>query len=884
MSDVVFRLLFEASPHPYLVVCPDPAFEIVAVNDGYLAATGTTREQIVGRGLFAVFPDNPDDSTASGVSDLRHSLMRVMHDRAPDVMGVQKYDIPGPSGDGFEVRYWSPVNTPVFDADGDLAFIIHHVEDVTAFMLARERASQETADRMQAEVMRRAAEVSEANRQLKAAQDKLVQREVELRRMNERLALLDRVKMEFFSDVSHEFRTPLTLMLGPLDQLIAARAGGDSEEDLELLTVVRRNALRLLKLVNSLLDFSCIEDGHVRPTLTPINLAGLTADLASNFRAACDAAGISLVVDCPPLSSAALVDPEMWEKIVLNLVSNAFKFTLVGSIEVALRVEDGCVALTVKDTGCGIDECELSGLFKRFHRVKGALGRSQEGSGIGLALVDELVRLQGGTVRVVSTPGVGSTFTVRIPHRSEVDGTGGQTDVRYFAGRVTPTAAAFAEEALHWLPDEAGRDERASASQTSHPRRRIVLADDNADMRTYLTGLLQAAGHDVVTVADGEAAFQACVAALPDLVLSDVMMPRLDGVGLLRRLRATPRTAPVPVILVSARAGDEARVGGFEAGADDYLVKPFDARELAARVASVLHLADLRRTAAARERDIAVLEARLGEQRTVADILRQAHAEATAGRAAAEAASRAKTAFLANMSHELRTPLSAILGFAQVLEMQGDGGTAKDRHGCVAHILQAGRHLLDLVNDLLDVSRIDAGQVRLDLTAVAIPLLIEDVLASLKPMASKAGVALSVSLGEDLPEVWADETRLRQILLNLGTNAIKYNHSCGSVTVIGSRIEGDRVRLTVADTGPGIPVDRQREVFEPFNRLGRETGSIEGVGVGLSLSRKLVHLMDGTMGFASTPGRGSRFWLELPIQECEDGALSGSEGYRDAVQ
>ncbi len=257
------------------------------------------------------------------------------------------------------------------------------------------------------------------------------------------------------------------------------------------------------------------------------------------------------------------------------------------------------------------------------------------------------------------------------------------------------------------------------------------------------------------------------------------------GATSLRRLRETPATETVPIILVSARAGDEARVGGFDADADDYLVKPFDARQLVARVASALRLADLRRTSAARARDIAVLEARLEEQRAVADTLRQAHVDATAGRIAAEAASRAKTAFLANMSHELRTPLSAILGFAQVLEMQGDAAVAaKDRYGCIAHILQAGRHLLDLVNDLLDLSRIDAGQVRFDLTAVPVSPLIADVLITLKPMAAKTGIALSVSLGGDMPEVRADETRLRQILLNLGSNAIKYNREGGSVTVM----------------------------------------------------------------------------------------------------
>ena len=874
VDDAAFRLLFEASPHPYLVLRPEPGFAIVAVNDRYLAATSTRRDEILGRGLFEVFPDNPDDPTVSGVSDLRYSLERVLHDGVQDIMGVQKYDIPSPEGKGFEVRYWSPVNTPVFGADGKISAIIHHVEDVTEFILSQERASresaerlgkvQEDADRMQSEVMRRSAEVKEVNRELKAAKDELERREAELERMNERLTLLDLAKTEFFSDVSHEFRTPLTLMLGPLETLIAGRSAGQADAGLDLLMVAHRNALRLLKLVNSLLDFSRIEAGHVQPMRTPIDLASLTEDIASNFRSACEAAGIALVVDCPPLSEPVFVDPEMWEKIVLNLLSNAFKFTLKGRIELALRADGDGVQFTVTDTGCGIAEADLPDLFKRFHRVKGVAGRSQEGSGIGLALVEELVRLHGGNIGVVSEPGVGSTFTVRMPFGPPASGANDE------GARPTPshtpgsTVRAFTEEARRWLPDTAQSALGTANSAAESARRRIILADDNADMRSYIKSLLEAAGHDVETVTDGEAAFDACMAAPPDLVLSDVMMPRLDGIGLLARLRATPTTATVPIILVSARAGEDARVDGFEAGADDYLIKPFDARQLVARVASVFRLADLRRTAAVQERDIAVLQARIEEQRAVADTLQQAYAEATVAREAAERSNRAKSAFLSSMSHELRTPLSAILGFAQVMEMDSTAGITKDRQVCIAHILKSGRHLLDLVDDLLDMSRIEAGRIKLDISSVPIAPVINDALVSLRPLAEQAEIALSVFLSDDMPDAQADETRLRQIVLNLGTNAIKYNFKGGTVAIVGSRTDEGWVRLSITDTGSGIPLDRQHEVFQPFNRLGRETGTIEGAGVGLALSRRLIQVMEGTIEFSSVPGKGSRFWIEIP--------------------
>ncbi|MFZ5509261.1 MAG: EAL domain-containing protein [Pseudomonadota bacterium] len=589
-----FELLFNASPHPYLILRPDRAFTIVAVNDLYLAATGTRREDIVGRSLFEVFPDNPDDHSGSGVSDLRASLERVLRDRAQDIMGVQKYDIPRRAGEGFEVKYWSPVNTPVIGEDGAIAYIIHHVEDVTEFVLTRERVFRESAERvekveawaerMEAEVLRRANEVKEANRKLKAAMEALEAREAELARLNGRLQDLDRVKTEFFSNVSHEFRTPLTLLLGPLDDLLGQPADALAAPQRAALEVAHRNALRLLKLVNNLLDFSRLEAGCVQPQRQPIDLGAFTAELASSFRSLCEQAGLELVVDCPPLPQGVEVDPAMWEKIVLNLLSNAFKFTFEGRIEVRLRAAAGEAELTVSDTGTGIAPQELPHLFERFHRVEGARGRSYEGSGIGLALVDELVRLHGGSVRVDSEPGKGSSFMVRLP---------------FAAGRATAAAPAaapslapvFLEEARRWLP------EPAETATPAPSRGRVVVADDNADMRAYLRRLLEEAGYAVEAVADGAAALAVCQDRGPDLLLADVMMPGLDGFSLLQRLRENPATSALPVILLSARAGKEARVEGLAAGADDYLVKPFHARELVARVDGAMRLEALRREA-----------------------------------------------------------------------------------------------------------------------------------------------------------------------------------------------------------------------------------------------------------------------------------------------
>ena len=410
------------------------------------------------------------------------------------------------------------------------------------------------------------------------------------RRRAEALAELDRAKTAFFSNVSHEFRTPLTLILGPLEQVLSANELPPAAQ--ENLAVVQRNAQRLLKLVNTLLDFARIEAGRAQASYQAVDLAALTADLASNFRSACERAGLALEVDCPPLDEPAWVDREMWEKIVLNLVSNAFKFTLEGAIRVSLRAQKDLV-LEVRDTGTGIPAHELPRMFERFHRVEAARGRSHEGSGIGLALVHELVKLHGGSIAVDSAPGRGSVFSVRIPRGSAHLPAESMNAPREAVSTVR--AGAYVSEALSWLPGSHVADTPSRTGQ------RVLVVDDNADLRAYAARLLSA-HYEVEVASDGYAALDAARARRPHIVVADVMMPGLDGFGLLRELRADAALRSVPVLLLSARAGEEARVKGLGRGADDYLVKPFSASELLVRVAALLQSAEIRRQALEAER------------------------------------------------------------------------------------------------------------------------------------------------------------------------------------------------------------------------------------------------------------------------------------------
>jgi signal transduction histidine kinase len=637
----------------------------------------------------------------------------------------------------------------------------------------------------------------------------------------EALAAIDRAKTAFFSNVSHEFRTPLTLMLGPLEEALRWPGAALGGEDLRS---VHRNTLRLLKLVNTLLDFSRIEAGRAQAIYAPVDLAALTRDLASAFRSALERGGLRFEVDCPPLPEPVYVDRDMWEKIVLNLLSNAFKFTLEGRIGVALRVEGGAVRLEISDTGTGVPAAELPRLFERFHRVEGARARTHEGSGIGLALVHDLVALHGGRIDVASQEGAGggTTFHVTIPL-----GTAHLPPERVSAARAYARTAVGAEpfvaEALRWggapagaaLPELAAPERPAGA-----PRARVLVVDDNADMRDYVSRLL--ATRFVVELAvDGVDALARARAAPPDLVLTDVMMPNLDGFGLLRALRADRATANVPVIVLSARAGEEAYIDGLQRGADDYVVKPFSARELVVRVESQLALNRARR--------------------------------------AAEAANRTKDQFLAMLGHELRNPLSPILTALQLMRLRGQQSRETEI------IERQVGHVVRLVDDLLDVSRITGRKIELRRERVELAAVVLRGLEMASPLLEQRRQELELEVPTSGLLVDGDADRLAQVVSNLLTNAAKYSEPGTKIRVRAER-EGARLRLRVRDEGVGIGADMLGAVFDLFvqqpQSLDRAQG---GLGLGLSIVRGLVELHGGRVTASSEgPGRGSEFVVELP--------------------
>jgi signal transduction histidine kinase len=857
-----FRLLFEGSPDVLLVLLPDsPRFTMVAATEARLAATHTTRETL-GMGLFELFPDNPEDPGASGTSNLRASLERVLVTRSADTMAVQKYDIRGPDG-AFVAKYWSPKNVPVLAESGEIRYILHRVEDVTELVLASE-LGEELRDRthqMEREVIRRSRELADVNRDLRDA--------------NAKLGQLDAAKTAFFSNVSHEFRTPLTLILGPIEQALAAPRATLEGADLAAL---HRNALRLLRLVNSLLDFSRIESGALSMSFAPTDLSALTAGLAGAFQSLFEAAAIELVVDCPLLPEPVYVDPAHWEKVVMNLVSNAFKFTFAGRIAVRQRWLGDRVELEVSDTGTGIPQSELPRVFERFHRVEGARGRSFEGSGIGLSLVHELVRLHGGEVRVESEIDRGSTFVVQIPTgKAHLPQDRIVQVAAPVAGNGTDGSAQLLE-ARQWLREAEALTPlvldrvKPAAPATNGPRGRLLVADDNADMREYLKRLLSP-HWDVELVSNGRAALAAALLSTPDLVLSDVMMPELDGVALLAALRADARTHTVPVILISARAGEEARLAGLETGADDYLVKPFAAREVVTRVRTHLEMAKVRRAAADAARELAETRAallqRLEEEhaalQTAYEKLQQTHGQLVQ---AAKMASLGE--LVAGIAHEINNPLAFALGHLNTVERglssvesalkpeldQTAAGPWRRTMDRIREMRTGLVRIEELVNKLRTFSRLDEGERK----RVSARDSIESVLTILAHR-SRSRITITTEFGEpDVIDCYA--SLLNQALMNLVSNAIDSIDGQGTIAIETGARDG-WFEVVVADTGHGIPPALRERVFEPFFTT-KPVG--KGTGLGLSISYSIIQKHGGQLSLEPRDGGGTVATIRLPLQ------------------
>ena len=689
----------------------------------------------------------------------------------------------------------------------------------------------------------------------------------EERRRAEALAAIDRAKTVFFSNISHEFRTPLTLMLAPLEDVLNAPSSASLADDQrQQLIIAHRNSLRLLKLVNALLDFSRIEAGRIQARYAPTDLAALTADLASGFRSVVNKADLFLDIDCNPLPATVYVDRDMWEKVVLNLLSNAFKFTFAGGIAVTLRAADDRAILTICDSGVGVPEAELPHLFERFHRIEGQRGRSYEGTGIGLSLVQELVRLHGGTISAQRNPDRGLTFTVSLPFGTAhlpADRIGGEQA----AISTAMQTEAFAEEALRWLPDKAAApfDEAAAAAATGPldridgKRPHVLVVDDNADMRDYMRHLL-GEHYEVATAPNGQAALSAIRHARPDLVLTDVMMPVLDGFGLLHEIRTDPALRDLLVILVSARAGDEARAEGLDAGADDYLTKPFSTRELLARVRTKLTMVRLRRdTAEALQRRNARLATRVAKEIGARELLQTQLMHALRLEALDKLAG--------GISHDFNNLLQTITSGLALIERRAENAEEVRK---LAYLTGASAERGAAISRrLLTFAR--PRELRTEPVA-PVPLL--RALREILVPTLGASISVEIRAEEDTPSLLADKSQLEAVLVSLAVNARDAMPEGGTLTIAAQPeivfddqphpaelAAGTYLRLDLTDTGSGMEAAILEHALEPFFTT-KPAG--QGPGIGLPMARAFAKQSKGGLRIQSTPGQGTTVTLWLP--------------------
>jgi signal transduction histidine kinase len=669
----------------------------------------------------------------------------------------------------------------------------------------------------------------------------------EERRRAEALAEIDRAKTTFFSNVSHEFRTPLTLILGPIEDALSRGTRVLEGADLD---AVHRNALRLLKLVNSVLDFARLESGRIQVSFEPTELATLTAGLADSFRPLVEGAGMQLVIDCPALPELVYVDRSQWEKIVLNLVSNAFKFTFGGTITVATRATECAVVLSVADTGTGIPAQELEHVFERFHRVEGARGRSFEGTGIGLALVQELAKLHGGQVTVESEEGSGATFSVTIPrgkaHLPE-DRIGAE---RPLDGATRPSSHVV--EAHQWQevsvdspPAHVPSPAPVTATGAVAKGGDILVVDDNRDMRDYLVRLLAECWH-VEAAVDGVDALEKIRKNPPDLVLSDVMMPRMGGFELLAAIREDVGTRTIPVVLLSARAGEEAVIEGLESGADDYLVKPFSARELLSRVRTHLEMSRMRKVAERGALELARTRATL-----LADVRRK---------------NKELEAFSYSVSHDLRAPLRSVDGFSQaLLEDHADRLDPKGRE-YLNRVRTAAKRMGELIDDMIKLSRVERVEIRrewVDLTHLA-----RRVAQVLSKTNTEREVSFVIQEG-----LFADMDRgLAEILLdNLLGNAWKFTGKTARARVAFTCSEEDGERVfRISDNGAGFDPEHVGRLFNAFQRLHTDI-DFPGTGIGLATVQRIVDRHGGRVWADGRVGAGAtvHFTFPTPGKESE---------------
>ncbi|UJR83408.1 ATP-binding protein [Sandaracinus amylolyticus] len=643
-----------------------------------------------------------------------------------------------------------------------------------------------------------------------------------------------RVKSDFLAVVSHELRTPLTLILSPLESLLSEARGELPTRVIGTLESVYRNAQRLRILTEDILEFSRREAGHLALDPRPLDVAGHVGQLALDLAPAAAARGIELrATTLDPALGVALVDIAKLDKILINLLGNALKFTPAGGeITVSAELVDDTMVFAVRDTGIGIDPADHDRVFRRFEQIEGGSARAHGGVGLGLSLVKGLAEAMQGSVSVDSELGRGATFAVRIPRRAA--DRGALPLVRDLD--LTPRALVVD------TPADSPAPARAPADAA-----RVVVAEDSSDLRQYLTQLLSAE-FQVVAVANGQLAYEVIREQRPDVVVSDVMMPVMDGFELVRRLKADPALATIPVVLLTARAGAEAAADGLDRGADDYLSKPFSPLDLLARVRSAHRMKVLRdrlleahRRAADAEREEALRDTRaaLAEIGKVASLGEMAAA----------------------VAHEINQPLAGLGLSARTLLrwLRAERPDMDEVQAAADRIVRDVKRAAEVVTRIRELFGNSAGVK----VAVDVNDAVTEVIALTRDRMRAAGASIRAELTPDLPPALGDRVQLQQVVVNLVVNAADAMRDVTGrprEVRLRTQLEAGRIRVDVSDMGVGVSDEDKDRIFNAFH-----TTKAGGMGMGLSICKTIVESHGGTLVVSSHDGPGSTFHFALPL-------------------
>ncbi|HTI97422.1 MAG TPA: ATP-binding protein [Dongiaceae bacterium] len=688
-----------------------------------------------------------------------------------------------------------------------------------------------------------------------------------LEESNQKLVELDQIKSRFFANISHELRTPLTLLLSPLETLLHQPRSPLDAASRNLLGIMHANGMRLLKLINDLLELVRLESGRLEVKREPMEINAFIKGLTAATQQMAQAKQIRLEMSAAAGMDAILADRDKLEKVFLNLIFNALKFTPKdGLVELRARREGENLVVTVRDTGVGIAAKSLPHVFDRFWQADNSSNRKFQGVGIGLSLVKELTELHGGTVTVVSQEGQGTTFTVSIPYLIAETPPAETPAGREAAAAVpaaAPAGAVPAAQSDEWLVGLYRRAELfpAIAPPLEAPattdeldvslRARLLLADDEPDMRRFLKSQLTSY-YRVIEAEDGKQAVEKATGLLPDIILLDMNMPEKDGLQVCRELRAQATTQKIPIIMLTARADEATKLTALSAGANDFLGKPFSTTELHVRIKNLLESHEYQTELAKQNQALA---SAIGQLKETESQLVQSEKLASLGRMSA------------GIIHEINNPLNYANQALYTLK-QKSRFVAAEQQAEYADIIQdvedGLKRVMNIVSDLRPFAHHDGTK----LETVKVTEVMGSALRFLSHELRET-VQLEKYLDEE-QTVTVNKNKLIQVCVNLLQNSLdalrqkQFANGEKPTVRVESRVENGRSLMIIRDNGPGIEAEHLNKIFDPFFTT-KDVG--QGMGLGLSICYRIVKEADGRIQVRSEPGKFCEFTLEFPLKE-----------------